>query len=67
MAWRLGLDMRTSIESAIFRKILRMPLSAFSSEGAVEGGAPGEEDADAYKKTMTVATILNLVTTDVER
>ncbi|EWM28413.1 atp-binding sub-family c (cftr mrp) member 4 [Nannochloropsis gaditana] len=67
MAWRLGLDMRTSIESAIFRKILRMPLSAFSSEGAVECRAPGEEDADAYKKTMTVATILNLVTTDVER
>jgi len=67
MAWRLGLDMRTSIESAIFRKILRMPLSAFSSEGAVDCRAPGEEDADAYKKTMTVATILNLVTTDVER
>lgn len=82
MGWRLGLAMRTSLEAAIFRKILRMPLSCFSSQS---GGAAGEkvkaggkvtaaaaaaaakkEDND-YKSTITAATILNLATTDVER
>jgi len=72
MGWRLGLAIRTSLECAIFRKILRMPLSSFSSQGAEgkEGDevVPGkEEDVDAYKKTITMATVLNLATTDVER
>lgn len=26
MGWRLGLAMRTSLEAAVFRKVLRMPL-----------------------------------------
>jgi hypothetical protein len=81
MGWRLGLAMRTSLEAAIFRKILRMPLSCFSSQS---GGAAGEEKAggkgtaamaaakkkkadNEYKSTITAATILNLATTDVER
>jgi len=42
MGWRLGLAMRTSLEAAIFRKILRMPLSCFSSQS---GGAAEEEKA----------------------
>jgi hypothetical protein len=72
MGWRLGLAIRTSLECAIFRKILRMPLSSFSSQGAEgkEGDevAPGKEEVvDAYKKTITMATVLNLATTDVER
>jgi len=83
MGWRLGLAMRTSLEAAIFRKILRMPLSCFSSQSgptatveetaggkgvdAATAAAEKKKHADDYKKTITAATILNLATTDVER
>ncbi len=44
MGWRLGLWMRTAVEVAIFRKVLRMPLSAFvesGEEAALSGGNGG--------------------------